>query len=106
NIDATVKANASSVFSIYIIDGLSISGSTSAAALVFNPLTASSQYTFYPNFQRQIFTELLPLSNASVVFVASTGAFQSIALNSLDFEFLPTTPIPSISQQSLGLYYV
>jgi hypothetical protein len=106
NIDATIKANVSSVFSIYIVNSLTISGSTSAAALVFSPLTASSQYTFYPNLQSQIFAELLPLSNASMVFVASSGAFQNVTLNSVDFEFLPITPIPSISQQSLGLYYV
>jgi hypothetical protein len=106
NIGATIKANASSVFSIYIVNGTAIFGSTSATGLAFNPLTPSSQYTFYPNLQPQIFTELLPLSNTSIVFVASSGALQNVTLNSVDFEFLPTTQIPLISQQSLGLYYV
>ena len=106
NIGATIKANASSVFSIYIFDGLAIFGSTSATGLAFNPLTPSSQYSFYPNLQPRIFTERLPLSNTSIVFVASSGALQNVTLNSVDFEFLPTTQILSISQQSLGLYYV
>jgi hypothetical protein len=106
NIGATIKANASSVFSIYIVNGTAIFGSPSATGLAFNPLTPSSQYTFYPKLQPQIFTELLPLSNMSIIFVTSSGALQDVTLNSVDFEFLPTTQIPSISQQSLGLYYV
>ena len=106
NIGATVKANASPVFSIYIVNGTAIFGSTSATGLAFNSVTSSSQYTFYPNLQPQIFTELLPLSNTSIVFVASSGAFQNVSLDSVDFEFLPTIQVPSISQQSLGLYYV
>lgn len=105
-IGATIKANPSSVFSIYIFDGSTISGSVSATGLVFGQLTASSQYSFYPNLQPLVFTELLPLSNASIVFVASSGAIQNVVLGTVDFEFLPTTQVPTISQQTLGLYYV
>ncbi len=106
NISATIKANSSSVFSIYIIDGLSIIGSTSATGLIFNQVTSSSQYSFYPDLQPQIFTELSPLSNASIVFVASSGALQNVTLNSVDFEFLPAIQMPTISQQSISLYYI
>ena len=106
NIGVTIQGSPASIFSIYIVDGPGIFESTSATGLAFSPLTSSAEYTFYPNLQTQIFPEMLPLSNTSIVFVASAGALQSATLNFVDFEFLPIKQLPTIPQQSLGLYYV
>jgi hypothetical protein len=102
----TVQASQGSVFSMYFFDGPVLHASTTATGLTYNSLTSYTQYTFYPDIQPQIFPELLPLSNASIVFVATSGALQSVAIQFASFEFLPTTANPVLSQESLGLYYV
>jgi hypothetical protein len=105
NLGVTVQASPGSLFTIYLFNGPIIYGSTTATALSFSPLTSSSEYSFYPNLELQVFPELLPASNSSIVFVALSGTLQDITINSANFVFLPTTTTPSVSQQMLGLYY-
>src|SRR2546428_126967 len=95
-----------SVFSIYFFDGPRLYASTTATNQIYNPLTAYFEYTFYPNLQPQVFPELLPRSNSSVVFVSTSGTIQNVTMSFANFEFLPTTTSPDLSQQTLGLYYV
>src|SRR5205814_9434984 len=59
-----------------------------------------------PNVQPQIFPELLPLSNTSIVFVATSGTLQGVTVQYANFEFLPARLTPDLTQQPLGLYYV
>ncbi len=106
NSGVTVQASQGSVFSIYFFDGPVLYASTTATGLVYNSLASYAQYTFYPNTQPQVFPELLPLSNTSIVFVATSGTLQSVTMQFANFEFLPTTTNPDVSQQSLGLHYV
>jgi len=106
SLGVTVQASQGSIFSLYLFDGSTLYASTTATGLAYNPITSFSEYSFYPNLQPQVFTELLPRSNQSIVFVATSGSLQSVTVNSSDFEFLPTTAIPSLSQQSVGLFYV
>ncbi len=102
----TVQATQGTTFSIYFFDGPVLYASTTAARQLYNSLTPSSQITFYPNIQPQVFPELLPLSNMSIVFVATSGALQSVTVQLANFEFLPTRVSPDLTQQPLGLYYV
>jgi hypothetical protein len=102
----TVQASQGSTFSIYVFDGTVLHASTTATDEVYNPLTSFSEYTFYPNLQPQVFTELLPLSNSSIVFVATSGTLRSVAISYTNFEFLPSRAKIDLSQQSLGLHYV
>ncbi len=106
NFGVTVQASEASVFSIYFFRGPVLFSSTTATRLVYNSLTSYSQYTFYPDTKPQVFPELLPLSNSSIVFVATSGTLQSVTMSFANFEFLPTTTNPDLSQESLGLYYV
>jgi len=106
SLGVTVQASPGSTFSIYLFNGLGIYASSTATVIAYNSLTSSSQYTFYPNVQLTVFSELLPESNESLAFVASTGTLQDISMNSVNFTFLPATATPSFSQQSLGLYYL
>jgi hypothetical protein len=102
----TVQASQGSVFLIYFFDGSVLYASTTATGLVYNKLTSYTQYTFYPDTQPQTFPELLPRSNTSIVFVATSGVLQNVAIQFANVEFLPTTANPILSQESLGLYYV
>jgi hypothetical protein len=102
----TIQASQGSMISIYLFDGSLLYASTTASGLPYDPITSFSEYTFYPNLQPQVFPELLPRSDQSIVFVAASGTLQSVIVNSSDFEFLPNTVIPGLPQQSLGLYYV
>jgi len=102
----TVQATQGTTFSIYFFDGPVLYASTTAARQLYNSLTPSSQITFYPNVQPQIFPELLPLSNTSIVFVATSGTLQGVTVQYANFEFLPTRLTPDLTQQPLGLYYV
>jgi len=106
NLGVTTNASRGAVFSIYFFDGPTVYTSTTASGLVYNPLTSFSLYTFYPNTQQQIFPELLPTSNESIVFVANSGTLENVVINSANFVFLPTTPTPGVSQQELAVYYV
>ena len=106
NSGLTVQASQGSIFSIYFFDGPVLYASTTATGLAYNALTSYTQYTFYPDTKPQIFPELLPLSNTSIVFVATSGTLHRIAIQFASFEFLPTTTNPVLSQESLGLYYV
>ncbi len=101
----TIQASQGSVFFIYFFDGPVLYTSTTTG-IAYNSLTSFSEYTLYPNKRPQIFPELLPKSNASIVFVATSGTLQSVTMNYANFEFLPTTTHPDLSQQSLALYYV
>ena len=102
----TVQASQGSVFSIYFFDGPLLYASTTTTNEVYNPLTSFFEYTFYPNLQPQVFPELLPIVNSSVVFVVTSGTIQSVTMNFASFELLPSATSPSLSQQSLGLYFV
>jgi hypothetical protein len=106
NFGVTVQAAQGSSYSIYFFDGPVLYASSTATGQTYNSLTSSSQITFYPDIQPQIFPEILPLSNTSIVFVATSGTLQGITVQFANFEFLPTTVSPDLSQQSLGLYYV
>ena len=106
SLGVTVQASPGSTFSIYLFNGLGIYASSTATVIAYNSLTSSSQYAFFPNVQLTVFSELLPESNESLAFVASTGTLQDISMNSVNFTFLPATATPSFSQQSLGLYYL
>ena len=106
NLGVTTNATHGTVFSIYFFDGSNVYASTTASRLVYNPLTSFSLYTFYPDIQEQVFPELLPNSNESIVFVATSGTLENAVINSADFVFLPTTTTPSVSQQALGAFYV
>ena len=106
NFGLTVQATQGATFSIYFFNGPLLYASTTATGQVYNSLTPYPQITFYPNVQPQIFPELLPLSNTSIVFVATSGTLQSVTVQYANFEFLPTTTSPSLAQQSVGLYYV
>jgi len=106
NFGVTVQATQGSIFSIYFFDGPVLYTSTTATGQLYNSLTSYVQITFYPNVQPQVFPELLPLSNSSIVFVATLGALQSITVQFANFEFLPTPINPDLTQRSLGLYYV
>jgi hypothetical protein len=106
NLGVTIQASQGAVFSIYLFDGSALYASTTASELAYSPISSFSDYTFYPNLQPQLFPELLPRSNQSIVFVVAFGTLQSASMNSANFVFLPTTATPSLSQQSLGLYYV
>ncbi len=106
NLGVTVQATKGSIFSIYFFEGLVLYASTTAAGQLYNSLTSYSQITFYPNVQPRVFPELLPLSNTSIVFVATLGTLQSVTVQFANFEFLPTTMNPNLTRQSLGLYYV
>ena len=102
----TVQATQGTTFSIYLFDGSLLHASTTATGQLYNSLIPNNQITFYPNVQPQIFPELLPLSNASIVFVATSGTLQNITVQYANFEFLPTRISPDLSQQPVGLYYV
>jgi len=106
NLGATIQASQGATFSIYFFRGLAIYGSTTTTNLVYSSLTSFSQYTFSPTVQLEVFPELLPVSGASIVFVATSGTFRDIILSSVNFVFLPTLANPSLSQESLGSYYV
>jgi len=102
----TVQATQGTTFSIYFFDGPVLYASNTATGQLYNSLTSNSQITFYPNLQPQVFPELLPLSNASIVFVATSGTLQSVTVQFANFEFLPARVSPDLTQQPLGLYYV
>jgi hypothetical protein len=102
----TVQATQGTTFSIYFFDGPVLYSSSTATGQLYNSLTPSSQITFYLNLQPQVFPELLPPSNTSIVFVATSGTLQSVTVQYANFEFLPTRVIPDLTQQTLGLYYV
>src|SRR6266699_3169380 len=95
-----------STFSIYLFNRPLLYSSTSATRQLYNSLTPNAEITFYPNLQPQVFPELLPPSNSSIVFVATSGTLQSVTVQFANFEFLPTRTNPDLTQQSLGLYYV
>jgi hypothetical protein len=105
NFGVTVQASQGSSYSIYFFDGPVLYASSTATGQTYNSLTSSSQITFYPDIEPQFFPETLPLSNTSIVFVATSGTLQSITIQFANFEFLPTTVSPDQTQQSLGLYY-
>jgi len=105
NFGVTVQASQGSIFSIYFFHGPRLYSSTTASELAYNSFTSYSQYTFYPDLQPQIFPELLPASNESIVFVASSGTLQSVTMSFADFVFLPATT-SNISLQPPGPYYV
>jgi hypothetical protein len=105
NSGVTVQASHGSIFSIYFFDGPVLYTSTTASGLAYNSLTSYSQYTFYPDTQPQIFPELLPKTNESIVFVDESGTLASVTMNFANFVFLPTTTVDNL-QQSPGLYYV
>ncbi len=106
NFGVTVQATQGSTFSIYYFDGPLLYASTTATAQSYNSLTSYNQITFYPNRQPQVFPELLPLSVASIVFVATSGTLDDVTVQFADFEFLPRTTGPVLTQQSQALYYV
>jgi len=106
NLGVIVQATPGSTFSVYFFDGPILYASTTAFEQSYNSLTSATDITFYPNLQPQVFTELLPLSATSIVFVATSGTLQSVTMQFANFEFLPTTMYPDLTQQSLRLYYV
>ena len=106
NIGLTVLATQGSTYSVYFFDGPVLYASTTATGQSYNSLISAVEITFYPNLQPQVFPELLPLSEASIVFVATSGTLQSVTVQVANFEFLPATVNPDLTQQSLGLYYV
>src|SRR5438132_4510504 len=87
----TVQATQGTTFSIYFFDGPVLYASSTATRQSYNSLTPYSQITFYPNIQPQIFAELLPLSNTSFVFVATSGTLESVSVQFANSEYLPTT---------------
>jgi len=106
NLGLMVQATQGSTFSIYFFDGPFLYASTTATGILYNSLASYVQISFYPNLQPQGFSEILPLSNTSIVFVATSGALQSVTVQFANFEFLPATMNSDLTQQSLGLYYV
>jgi hypothetical protein len=106
NIGVSMQGSTNLVFAIYLFDGPLLHGSTTASGIVYNPITAFSEYTFYPNIQPKVFPELLPKSNASIVFVAGSGSIQDVDVSYVNFIFLPTKENPNVSQQSIALLYV
>jgi hypothetical protein len=106
NIGMTVDARQGTTFSIYFFDGPILYASSTASSLLYNSIVSEGQYTFYPDIQPLIFPELLPVSNSSIVFVATSGMLQSVTMDFANFEFLPTTTNPNTSQQSVALYYL
>jgi hypothetical protein len=106
NIGVMILATQGSTFSVYVFNGPVLYASTTATGQSYNPLTPVVQITFYPNIEPQIFPELLPLSGASIVFVATSGNLQRVTMQFANFEFLPTATSPDLTQHSLALYYL
>ncbi len=106
NIGVTVNASQGTIFSIYFFDGPILYTSSTANSILYNSLVSAAQYTFYPDTQPLIFPELLPVSNFSIVFVATFGTLQNVTMHFVNFEFLPTTIDPNPSQQTVALYYL
>lgn len=102
----TTQALPGTTYSVYFFDGPLLEASTSASGTAYNSLTPFSQITFYPNIRPQIFPELLPTSNESIVFVATLGALQSVSVQYANFDFLPQQTAPELTQQLVGSYYV
>ena len=106
NFGALVQALTGTTYSIYFFDGPLLYASTTATGIAYNSLTPLNQITFYPNLQPQIFPELLPLSNMSIVFVAVSGSLQSVKVQYVNFDFLPSRTAPEPTPQLVGYYYV
>jgi hypothetical protein len=87
NLGATLIAKPGSVYTIYLVNYLSI---FQTGPFVYDTSTASYQYTFYPNQPTSLFPELLPPSNASIIFVASSGSLENLSVSHVDFVFLPS----------------
>lgn len=105
NLGVRIQATPGTVFTAYLFDGSFLYGSTTASGIPYIPLTSFSEYTFYPDIRQQLFPELLPGSNVSFVFVASSGSLADVEINYVHFVFLPTKDTPIVSQQSLAFYY-
>ena len=102
----TLQATQGSTFSVYYFDGPALFTSTTAMEQSYNSLIPMSQITFYPNIQPLVFPELLPQSNVSIAFVATSGTLEGVTLQYAKFEFLPITISPDLTQSQVGLYYV
>jgi hypothetical protein len=103
NLGVTLVANPGSVYTIYLVNYLSV---YQTQPFIYDPSTASYQYTFYPNQPKSLFPELLPPSNASITFVASSGSLEKLSVSQVDFVFLPSenTRLPITTQTLQDAY--
>jgi len=106
NLGVTLTARPGSHYAIYFVDEPLIYSSLIIREIAYSELEPYYQLAFYPTRAEQIFPELLPKTNTSIVLVVKSGAFQSIQLDYLDFILLPAKESASNpSLQPLALYY-
>lgn len=101
-----VTATAGTVLQMFLVQGSRVYSSLSSTDYVYSSLNSYNEFTFYPSQTLRIFPEVLPVSGSSVIIVAETGSIQSVAVDSLDLIFLPTSSSSSdLSPVTFASYY-
>lgn len=90
-LNLSVQAESNTIFVLYLLDGYTLFTTIDTPSTYqyyrFNP---TFTVVYYPYESQEIFPEMLPRSNASMVLVASTGSFGNVRVSNLDLVYLPT----------------
>ena len=102
----TVTATVGTVLEMFLVRGSRVYSSLSPSNYVYSALNRYNEFTFYPSDPLKIFPDVMPPSNDSVILLAKTGTIQSLAIDSLDFIFMPANGSSStISPDTFSTYY-
>ena len=101
----TIAAEPNTMFSICLLDDQALlTTSVTPSNYDYSSLSPSYDIAFYPHASDNIFTEMLPQSNTSIVLVATTGSLNNVRMDYLDLIYLPSLGSTSpLNEPTLGL---